>query len=86
MKDWQITKEGNYIVVKQLSNGIYIPTAFFEGLRPFHLWAVEISKTCKSLGDLAEEIEKIYRGVFQDNPKGMIWDGIKEIEALDEIK
>ncbi len=86
MKDWQITKEGKYIVVKQLVGQDYQPTMFFDGLMPFHNWAVQIANSCKSLGDLADEIEHIYRETFMDTPKGQIADYVNSLEKIDGIK
>ncbi len=86
MKNYKIDIEGNYIVVKRLMGDQHVPMIMFDGLRPFHLWALEIGEQCKELADLGDEIARIYKETFQDEPKGKIVDYIKSLEKIDGIK
>jgi hypothetical protein len=85
MKNYQIRKEGNYIIVKALVGDKYVPYLMFESLRPFHKWALEIGESCKDMADLAEEIENVYRGTFSE-PKGEVVSFINTLETIDGIK
>ncbi len=42
MKQWKIDKEGKYIIVKKLMGEHFVPMIMFDGLCPFHLWAMEL--------------------------------------------
>ncbi len=86
MKQWKIDKEGKYIIVKKLMGDQFVPTIMFDGLSPFHRWALEIGEQCKEMADLGDEIARIYKETFQDEPKGVVVDFVKSLEKIDGIK
>jgi hypothetical protein len=86
---YKIRREGKYIVVNIEQGGVYVPVMFFDGISRFHRWAKNIGIQVGEMCQLCDEIEKIYKDVFTEQPKaepkGEVWDYVNKLEKIDGL-